>query len=61
MPLNDSKPVIRYIANNIGKLDNETTLDLGGHAIDLLKSRQLVFDEEDTTFKREVALVHGAR
>ena len=60
-PLTESKPVINYLAQNITKLDNASTLDVCDHAIKMLKTRQLQFDEEDTIFKKEMAEVLTAR
>lgn len=59
--VNDSRPVISYLANNLSKLDNTTTIEVCEYAIQKLKLRQHQFDEEDTIFKKELADVYIAR
>lgn len=61
VPLSDSKPMIGLIASSLSKLDNSSTLAVAEHAINKLRNRQLQFEEEDTTFKREMAEVLTAR
>lgn len=60
-PLNESKPIINYLATHLKQLDNSSTLAVCEHAISKLRSRQLQFDEEDCLFKKEMAEVLVAR
>lgn len=59
--LNESKPIINYLATHLNQLDNTSTLAVCEHAIQKLRSRQLQFDEEDCLFKKEMAEVLTAR
>jgi COP9 signalosome complex subunit 4 len=54
VPLTEAKPAINFLASNLSKLDNNTTLDIAEHVIGALRTRQLQFDEEDTIFKKEM-------
>ena len=54
---NESRPIIRAIAEGMSKLDNESAQELAKFAIEKLKPRALIFDIEDTTFKKELAKV----
>jgi hypothetical protein len=58
---NESRPVIKAIAEGIGKLNNDQAQDLAKFAIEKLKPRALIFDVEDTIFKKELAEVQAAR
>jgi hypothetical protein len=52
---------MNFLAKNLSKLDNTTTLEVCEYAILMIKNRQHQFDEEDTLFKKEMADVLIAR
>jgi hypothetical protein len=45
IPLKDSKPMVKHMADNLEKLDNSSTLELSTYAINLLKASH-AFDAE---------------
>ena len=56
-----SRPVIGAISAGLGKLNNDQAMAVGSYAIERLAARQVTFEEEDTSIKKQVAEIHAAR
>lgn len=54
--------MVSYLVENLNKLNNDQCLEVGNHAISLFTGGlQLIFEQEDTKFKKEIAEVLSAR
>ena len=49
-PVNDSKPILLYLANKMAEIDSNTCTEISTHAINTIKSRQSTFNEAVSLF-----------
>jgi len=60
-PLTESKPAINSLAKSLENLNSDNCLKVALHAIEKIKPRMLLFEEEDMIFKKELADIYSAR
>eukprot|EP00347_Sterkiella_histriomuscorum_P012593 403367974 len=56
-----SRPVMTHLSQMLSKLNNDQAMEIGSYAIDKMANRLLIFEEEDSHFKRQIAEIYAAR